>query len=692
MSRVRGLVCSLATLALAASCGTPLTEVLLVVDTDLAVPDELDEVRIDLIGPDASLKRSEGRLMEASELPKTLAIVHRGGPLGPVRVTVTGLRNGRNVVQRRASFFFVEGEVRILRLDLLDACTGLACRSDETCGPNGCRPIDVEEGELRPYDERHAGRFDGGARDAAARSDGGCVAEAEVCNDEDDDCDGESDETFDLETDMQNCGSCGRRCPTTPDNASSRCEAGECALTCDPGFADCDGEVETGCEAALSEAATCGDCDTACDGAAPLCDATADGFACVASCATGTTECSGACVDTTSNPRHCRTCGTVCTPPDNAVATCVASECGFECDAGFADCDGDPADGCESDLRELDNCGVCGVTCSRANGIASCASGTCELVGCDPLFGDCDGVDETGCEADLSADLARCGTCTNACVSDPTNASVACEMGSCTLTCDAGFGSCDGTNATGCETSLAGTESCGGCGIRCEDPTPICESLSGGGYACTDGCSGMLCGESCVDTDADPLHCGACDDACPDAPNASPTCSGGSCGFTCDEGFDDCNTMESDGCEVDLRSSLSDCGTCGMACPAADHAVATCDMGSCGYECETGWADCNGVASDGCEVDTTSDPSHCGECDAACTLGSRATGVDCVDRACVITGCEAPYEDCNGTVSDGCEANTDASTSHCGGCRMACDTGRQTCCTGTCTGPPPHCR
>ena len=36
------------------------------------------------------------------------------------------------------------------------------------------------------------------------------------------------------------------------------------------------------------------------------------------------------------------------------------------------------------------------------------------------------------------------------------------------------------------------------------------------------------------------IRCGRCGDACPARANATTTCSGGSCGFTCLAGFDDC--------------------------------------------------------------------------------------------------------------------------------------------------------
>jgi hypothetical protein len=65
-----------------------------------------------------------------------------------------------------------------------------------------------------------------------------------------------------LETDPDNCGACGVSCVVA--NAESMCVDGDCAVgECDPGFADCDGDIANGCEA-MSDCAGGSDCTTAC--------------------------------------------------------------------------------------------------------------------------------------------------------------------------------------------------------------------------------------------------------------------------------------------------------------------------------------------------------------------------------------------------------------------------------------------
>ena len=675
---------ALAGVLLLTACGQPLTQVLLVIDSDMDVPAELDQIRVDLIGPDGSLKRSEGRIDDAGQLPRTLAIVHTpGSALGPVQVTVTGLQAGRNVVQRRATFDFVDGEVRILRVDLLDKCVGIGCAATETCADEGCRSVEVAESELVPYDESLVSRLDAGAPiDGDVAPDGGCLPAIEICNGADDDCDGDTDEDFDLTTDMLNCGACGTACPVSPDNGASACEASSCALRCDLNFADCDDDVSTGCEAPLSVAATCGSCELTCSGSTPLCEESDAGFGCVGACAAGTMECSGACVDTNSSPLNCGSCGNRCTAPANAIARCAAGGCTFECDAGFSNCDGNPANGCESNLKELTNCGACGARCERAGATASCATGSCALVACLPLRGNCDGDNANGCERDLSTDEMRCGTCTTVCPASVTAGSVECVAGSCALACDPGFASCDSMIANGCETNLSASTSCGACGVACL-PAELCASASGGGYACTSSCtSGTVCSMSCVDTASDVSNCGGCGTVCTAGAHATPTCTASTCGSTCNSGWFDCDSSPAS-CETRTADDVANCGTCGNVCPTRANAISTCTTGTCGLACAMGFADCNRDPADGCEANLQTSTSNCGSCGAPCTPGPGVTSVGCSAGVCTITACSGTLASCDATFATGCEADLQTNKQNCGVCGNFC-IGPRRCCSGTC--------
>src|SRR5690606_16844255 len=112
-----------------------------------------------------------------------LALVHRGGPLGPFTVEVIGERGEQEVVRRTARLALVAGEVRALHITLRRSCVGVACGQGETCGDAGCRAIDVEASELEPWSDPSPG-LDAGTLAEAGPScscDDGVACTVDVC-------------------------------------------------------------------------------------------------------------------------------------------------------------------------------------------------------------------------------------------------------------------------------------------------------------------------------------------------------------------------------------------------------------------------------------------------------------------------------------------------------------------------------
>ncbi|MEI8255303.1 MAG: hypothetical protein WCJ30_06470, partial [Deltaproteobacteria bacterium] len=252
------------------------------------------------------------------------------------------------------------------------------------------------------------------------------------------------------------------------------------------------------------------------------------------SCAGGATCCDAACLDTQSNVAACGACGQRCTVANGSPA-CAAGRCTVAaCTAPFADCNGDPADGCETDASStVSDCGVCGHACAFAGATSECRSGVCALSACSAGFADCDADPANGCEIDLRTTASSCGSCGNACVF--AGAGAVCVSGLCALgPCTAGFADCDGNPANGCEVALATNGSnCGRCGNPC--------SFAGGAAACL----------------------------------------GGTCQLAaCATGRGNCDGDASNGCETDLGATVASCGACGTAC-ATPHATPACTMGAC---------------------------------------------------------------------------------------------------------------
>lgn len=141
-------------------------------------------------------------------------------------------------------------------------------------------------------------------------------------------------EGLDLQSDPNNCGSCGHACAYRKGSFAT-CSQGNCQYVCQPGFADCDGNLTSaqgnGCEVELSTSAS-----------------------------------------------NCGACGNVCSSNvPGGTAACAAGRCVAACADGFGDCNLDlnqpSGNGCETDLRaSATHCGECLRPCA-----STCAGGLC---------------------------------------------------------------------------------------------------------------------------------------------------------------------------------------------------------------------------------------------------------------------------------------------------------------------------
>ncbi len=178
-------------------------------------------------------------------------------------------------------------------------------------------------------------------------------------------------------------------------------------------------------------------------------------------CAAGQTMVGTTCVDVQTDARNCGRAGNACALANVATQRCQGGQCAVgACAAGFADCDGMAANGCEvNTATDASHCGACGTRCTGPNGTSTCAMGACSPLACSAGFSDCDRNPANGCEAALASDANNCGRCGNRCVG--MNSMGACAMGACgALTCNAGFEDCNNDPTDGCETNTTTTSSC----------------------------------------------------------------------------------------------------------------------------------------------------------------------------------------------------------------------------------------
>jgi hypothetical protein len=505
------------------------------------------------------------------------------------------------------------------------------------------------------------------------------------------DCDGNVSNGCEvtLATDKNNCGACGQACALA--HATSVCTAGACAVSaCSAGFANCDGNAANGCEAATgTDANNCGACGHVCAlaHANAVCTAGACG---VGSCVAGFANCDGNAANgcetgVSTDANNCGTCGHVCSGA-NGTETCAGGACSVaSCNAGFADCDASAGDGCEIAVStDKTNCGMCGNVCSSTNGTASCSSSTCSIA-CNAGFANCDGNASTGCEVSVNTDPTNCGACGHVC--SVAHGSAACVSAVCQVaSCNAGFADCDNNAATGCETPLAGDpNNCGACGHVC--------SAANGTPACAGGvCAVAACNAGFADCDGNPANgcetnvatnpnaCGLCGNVC-SSNNATPGCTNSTCTLTCNLGFADCDGVLGNGCERSTQSDPANCGGCGHVCVTPNGAP-LCASGICVVGgCNAGFGNCDGNPVNGCEDNLFTDPANCGGCGHVCSL-AHATPA-CSGGNCQVSSCNPGFANCDNIPGNGCEVNLTTDFNNCGACGLAC-TGTQTCVGGSC--------
>lgn len=410
-----------------------------------------------------------------------------------------------------------------------------------------------------------------------------------------------------FETDVD-CG--GGQCPPCEATllclADSDCVSGLCALNrC--ALASCTDGLLNGKELGVDCGGSCAPCPTS---------SCPDGGCSVATCADGVrngletdVDCGGVgcapCLETLTCLRN----------TDCASGSCADGHCGDPCIVPLRAC----GSACVNTQVDPQNCGTCGITCS---GDSACIAGQCASA-CAGGTRQCG----PAC-VDTQADPLHCGACSNPC-----SPGQACVLGMCVNTCPPGQTLC----SSRCVSVDRDALHCGGCNQPC-----AAGAACVGGF-CLAGCQTPLLscngGMLCVDPRHDPQNCGACGNACVSAPQADSFCINSSCVLgSCLPGFENCNGMAADGCEVPLFNDPLNCGACNRNC----NMPQTCQAGHCcGGELPMGTYAATCV---GCQV-----------CDNALTcVCENAMQIQIPAMIPLEPPCPGGYVNCNGVLR--CEA------------------------------------
>lgn len=344
----------------------------------------------------------------------------------------------------------------------------------------------------------------------------------------------------DLDISTQHCGGCGNDCAARARHATGGfCDGGRCDYEeCEPGYLDCDGDRENGCEQE-QDAAHCGGCAESCLG------------------------------------RFQNVEGVECLVTDGGPV------CAFRaCRTGYLDCDGDPDNGCEQAFDDR-HCGGCRNDCTTNASNRACVGdfGTGNAhCGCADA-GHCQSGAEQCCADTCTGvmDDVHCGSCELDCAVQGLHC-VSPAPGDLRCGC-LGDGDCAGGVCCAFACRPQDDQNCGGCNRSCGIGFggPHCDISAGECYCQDDGeCRDFVGSFATCGTSAEGSRC-----AC----GPSEACQGGAASQCCR--FQTSPGVYRYEC-VDAASNPAACGRCGVLCRKVDGTSGMCDQGRCYYGGEYG--------------------------------------------------------------------------------------------------------
>jgi hypothetical protein len=328
-------------------------------------------------------------------------------------------------------------------------------------------------------------------------------------------CDGEC---TNVTTDADNCGGCGNLCPTGQSCVSGQCAGIICAdpnapTQCEAISAD-DSDTDI-CVNLMTDPLSCGSCDNTCPG-----DGDCVGGLCASCAALGELTCNGECINGAADPNNCGGCGNTCPSGVCKSGTCAGIVCNDPNTPNV--CNGNL---CTNILTDSFNCGACGSPACPVG--QTCQAGQCALPASNPCP-NANIPDQCGSFCtNLLTDSQNCDAC-----GEPCPSGTACSEGLCL----------PGTEPWVCNGQftdlLSDSLNCGGCGIVCPGGIDDCQNgtCQTAPVVCGDPNTPNACNFNCVNFQTDPKNCNGCGSAfacasgqecnqgqCAAVPTATPT-------------------------------------------------------------------------------------------------------------------------------------------------------------------------
>jgi len=377
----------------------------------------------------------------------------------------------------------------------------------------------------------------------------------------------------------------------------------------------------------------------------------------------------------------------------SCVPDCTNKECGDDgCGGSCGDCRTPPSNECQGNiLYEYLPDGTCDsnfrckytykpTTCQYgcSNGKCNncqpaCSGKNCGPDGCGGSCGQCislefcniNGICEckyTSCNGKCCNQYEKCyngSCCSSSCLNKE------CGDDGCGGSC----GSCNNVPADYCVNATTlrdytGSSSCQSyqCVYAYNDITCPYGCANGQCKSCTPNCTNKQCGD-----DGCGGSCGSCNnvpaDYCVNANTLRHYTGSSSCqSYQCVYAYNDitcpygCANGQCKSCTPNCTNKQCGDDGCGGSCGSCGT-NAICSNGSCA--CNSGYGNCDGSWSNGCEVNLTNNSNNCGSCGNSC--GANAT---CNNSICVCT-----YIECNGACCDAEQVcfNNSCCTPNCAG-------------------------